>query len=353
MGVAGPTSSGKTCSSLRLARGLVGDAGKVALIDTEHGRASQYANDFAFDSVDLDPPFNPERYLEAIVAADTAGYHAVIVDSMTHEHEGEGGVLDMHDKELDRRAGDDYAKRDRLNFGCWIKPKAERQRLIGGLIRVRAHLILCFRAKEKIKLVRIGDPGKEKLTPVPQGWQPICGHEIPFELTILAILPAGANGIPDWTAEAAKILGYNDRLKACFAAGEPLSENTGRAIAKWTGTNQEQPAASTTAPAPPTDGGLDALDAGVLPGGKADPHRVPLPTNPSTEDWRVWRDVLAERLRLAPTTADLAALKERNAPEILRLNDQAPLSKERLDGVAKDRFEELTAGDEPEPDARI
>ena len=94
VGLAGGTGSGKTNSALRLATGLAGGE-RFGVIDTENGRASHYADAFAFDSARLDPPFTPARYLEAIRAADAAGYPVIVVDSASHEHAGDGGLLDM------------------------------------------------------------------------------------------------------------------------------------------------------------------------------------------------------------------------------------------------------------------
>ena len=43
LALAGPSGSGKTLSALLLAFGITGDWSKIALIDTEHGRAKFYA----------------------------------------------------------------------------------------------------------------------------------------------------------------------------------------------------------------------------------------------------------------------------------------------------------------------
>lgn len=66
LGLAGGTGSGKTWSAMALAKGLAGDA-RFAVIDTENGRATHYADDFTFDVTDLTAPFRPETYGEAIV----------------------------------------------------------------------------------------------------------------------------------------------------------------------------------------------------------------------------------------------------------------------------------------------
>ena len=97
LGFSGGTGSGKTYSALRVARGLAGGK-RFAVIDTESGRARHYADDFEFDHGDLRAPFRPEAYLEAIVAAERAGYPVVVVDSMSHVWAGDGGVLDWQEE---------------------------------------------------------------------------------------------------------------------------------------------------------------------------------------------------------------------------------------------------------------
>jgi dephospho-CoA kinase len=141
IGLAGGTGSGKTYTALRLAKGIAGDV-PFALIDTETGRAKAYADQFRFDHGDLSAPFRPDRYLEAITAADKAGYPVIVVDSMSHEHAGDGGLLDWHDEILDKRAGDDWKKREALTMLAWVEPKGSHKRMVQRLLQLRAHVIL-------------------------------------------------------------------------------------------------------------------------------------------------------------------------------------------------------------------
>ena len=76
----GPSGSGKTYTSLRMATGL---GGKIAVIDTERGSASKYADRFTFDVLEL-PTRTVDTYVEAIAAAETAGYEVLIIDSLSH-----------------------------------------------------------------------------------------------------------------------------------------------------------------------------------------------------------------------------------------------------------------------------
>src|SRR3990167_11240747 len=198
--LAGGTGSGKTFSAMRLASGMSG--GKpFAVIDTENGRASHYADQFAFDTCELKAPFRPDAYAEAIMAADKGGYPVIIVDSMSHEHAGDGGILDWHEEELQRMAGDDYKKREACKMAAWIKPKGAHKHMMSKLLQVRAHLILCFRAEQKIEMVRSAD-GKLEVramqSPVGKdGWIPICEKNVPFEATCSFLLLATHPGIPN------------------------------------------------------------------------------------------------------------------------------------------------------------
>lgn len=229
IGVAGGTGSGKTYSSLRMAAGISGDKPFV-ILDTEAGRAKHYADQFSFDHGDLHPPFSPETYMEAIRAADSAGYPCIVVDSMSHEWAGEGGVLEMQEAELDRMAGDDWKKREACKMAAWIKPKMSHKKMVQRLLQVRAHLILCFRAEEKVDMTR-DDKGKMVIVPKVtktglDGWVPICEKNLPFELTASFLLTNDAPGIP-------KPIKLQEQHRALFPTDKSLNEESGRLVAKW------------------------------------------------------------------------------------------------------------------------
>jgi len=239
VGLVGPSGSGKTKSALRLADGMVRQTGgKVFVIDTEARRALHYADEHEFQHVPMEAPFSPLDYLAALEFCVAQGASVVVVDSMTHEHTGPGGVLEMHEKFLDDKAGDNWQKRQKLGMSAWIKPKAQRQKLIDAILRLGINGVFCFRAKEKLKL----RPGKD---PIHLGLQPVGGDEFVYEMLVNCLLYPKAEGVPNWAPDesAEKVmLKLPEHLRHVFPANEPLSEATGEALAKWAaGDSEPQP----------------------------------------------------------------------------------------------------------------
>lgn len=230
IGLVGASGSGKTYSALRLAKGIQSiRGGKIVGIDTESKRMSHYADRFAFRRLNFTAPFDSIRYLEALEAAvKEAEGGVVIVDSMSHEHEGAGGYLELHEAELDRMAGKDYEKRNRMKFTAWIKPAGNRRKLINGLLQMNCAFIFCFRAKEKLKIVKGGEP-------IPMGWQAIAGDEFSFEMTVRCLLNPNSHGVPDWSPEAFQfgVAKREDSHIPYLPDGKQLDEKAGENLAKW------------------------------------------------------------------------------------------------------------------------
>jgi hypothetical protein len=246
IGLAGGTGSGKTYSALQLARGLAAKR-KIALIDTESGRGLHYADEFKFDHAPLSAPFRPDAYLEAILAAEEAGYPVVIVDSASHEYAGEGGILDWHDEELDRLAGDDWKAREARTFAAWVLPKQAHKRFVNKLLQLHCHLILCFRAEEKIEIVK--ENGKTVVRPKKllsgfEGWVPITEKNLPYELTISFLLTADTPGVP-------KPIKLQSQHRPFFPPDEPIKPEMGYALGQWAkGSGPEPKAGQASAPQP-------------------------------------------------------------------------------------------------------
>ena len=113
---------GKTYSALLLARGMVGPSGKIVVIDTENGRSKFYSDVSApWFHLDLQPPFTPDKYKAAFEFSEKWGADVIIVDSGSHVWEGEGGVIDM----ADRNGGSGLQK--------WNAPKMAHKRMMNNL----------------------------------------------------------------------------------------------------------------------------------------------------------------------------------------------------------------------------
>ena len=228
IGLVGGTGSGKTFTAMRLASGL-SDGKQFAVIDTENGRARHYADQFSFDCGDLGAPFKPTNFLEAIKAADSANYPVIVVDSASHMWSSDGGVLDWQESELDRMAGDDWKKRESVKMAAWIKPKMNQKEFTNGLLRVKAHVILCFRAEQKIEMVRENGKtvihAKQSLTGL-DGWIPICDKNLPFELTVSLLFTADKPGIP-------QPIKLQEQHRALFPLDRQVNEESGRLISEW------------------------------------------------------------------------------------------------------------------------
>lgn len=213
--LAGPSGSGKTYSALRLARGIA-PAGKVAFIDTEARRGLHYAGQFDFMHADMRPPFKPAAFIEGIRAAETAGAEVVIIDSFSHEYDGDGGIIDW---------ADELAERGVKSPGNWKDPKMAHKKLMNALLQCRAHIIFCLRADEKIEIVR--ENGKTAVRPL--GWIPICEKRFMYEMTASFTLLASQPGCPNFSLPHK----LQDQHRAFFREGEPIGEDAGKAIAAW------------------------------------------------------------------------------------------------------------------------
>lgn len=248
IGLAGSSGSGKTYTAMRLASGIAGDK-PFAVIDTEAGRAKHYADMFRFDHGDLKPPFTPMAYADAIRAADDAHYPVIVVDSMSHEHAGEGGILDMQEAEFQRMGG-----REAVKMASWIKPKGEHRKMVSRLLQVRAHLILCFRAEEKIEMARVDGrmEVRKKVTATGlDGWVPICEKNLPYELTASFLLMASRPGVP-------LPIKLQEQHRALFPLDKPITEESGRKLAAWAAGASKESAAPQPSPAaaPPVGGSV-------------------------------------------------------------------------------------------------
>lgn len=167
LAVTGPSGSGKTEGALCLAEQLV-PGGKIALIDTENGSASLYGDRHEFDVLDLSPPFVSRKFTDALDAAVSGGYDVVIIDSMSHQWDGSGGILD-------RKSEEDRNSKSGNTYVTWNKFKEEHRKFISHVLQAPVHVIACMRSKQEY--VQEGKSVKKV------GMAPITGESAEYEFS--------------------------------------------------------------------------------------------------------------------------------------------------------------------------
>ncbi|MCC6918923.1 MAG: AAA family ATPase [Alphaproteobacteria bacterium] len=230
VGLFGPSSSGKTFTALRLATGMQSfSGGDIYVIDTETKRAKHYADVFKFHHVPFAAPFGSLDYLEAITYCADKGAGTIIIDSMSHEHEGTGGYLRFHDTEAERLSKEWRVSLGKAQIPAWAKPAQHRRDLINGILQINANFIFCFRAKQKLKIVKGQDP-------IELGWMPIAGEEFLFEMMMNVLFEPAAKGIPTWHSEAPgerMMLKLPRQFADLAQHNGVLDEGVGRRLAEW------------------------------------------------------------------------------------------------------------------------
>jgi hypothetical protein len=169
----GPSGSGKTYTAL-VAATVLAEGGKIAVIDTEHGSASLYSDIFTFDVLELDN-FNPENYTNAIQAAEKAGYAVIVVDSLSHAWEGEGGALDMADDATRRMKNPN-------SYVAWKEVTPIHRKMVEAMLGSPAHIVATMRSK--MEYVQDKDSnGKPVIRKV--GMAPIQRQGMEYEFTLV------------------------------------------------------------------------------------------------------------------------------------------------------------------------
>lgn len=172
----GPSGSGKTWTSLEWAAVLAA-GGQVAVVDTEHGSASLYADGFEFDVLAWDPPYDPGKLADTIRQAQQAGYAVLIVDSLSHFWEGEGGTLDIVDAAAQKAKGN--------TFVGWKVGTPALRFLIDTMLSVDMHVIATMRSKMEYVLET---NAKGQQVPKKIGMAPVMRAGAEYEFTVVGDL---------------------------------------------------------------------------------------------------------------------------------------------------------------------
>lgn len=173
IGLSGASGFGKTYSALLLARGMSSSWDKIAVIDTENGSASLYSNLGDYNTLELNQPFHPDRYIEAIQICQKAGMEVIIIDSITPEWSGKGGCLDIHEQEKKKMSREN-------DYTAWNKVTPLHRKFIDSILQSDCHIITTVRRKQDYDMVKEG----EKTKVVKVGTKEETREGFEYELTI-------------------------------------------------------------------------------------------------------------------------------------------------------------------------
>lgn len=169
MGLQGPSGSGKTYSALLIAFGLVNDWSKIAVIDTENHSADLYAHLGNYNVLNISLPFSPERYIKAIEICEKANMEVIILDSISHEWDGVGGILDSHGAMTGN------------SFTNWNKVTPRHNAFVQKILQSPSHIIATIRSKQDYVL----SEKNGKMVPEKVGLKGVTRDGLDYEFTIV------------------------------------------------------------------------------------------------------------------------------------------------------------------------
>ena len=202
----GSAGSGKTFSALLLASGMTAWP-KIAVIDTENHSADLYAHLGEFNVLQLSKPFSPERYISAIEICEQEGMEVVIIDSITHEWEGSGGILDIH------------GNMPGNSFTNWSKITPRHNAFVQKILESPCHIICSIRTKTDYVL----SEKNGKMVPEKVGMKGITRDGMDYEFTIVFDLDLKHNA----TASKDRTGLFMDKPEAI------ITQEHGRRILQW------------------------------------------------------------------------------------------------------------------------
>lgn len=249
LALAGPSGAGKTLSALLLAYGITEDWDKIALIDTEHGRARFYANrsdlgtgEFLYQ--EMSAPFSPDKYMKMVAeGAEAVGSDGVIiVDSFSHAWDNEGGVLDIK-SEIAKRT-------DKTSYSAWDEAGKIQNNLVNTILSVNCHTIVTLRTKMAYAM-EINDKGKN--VPVKIGLAPVQRENTEYEFDIvlniarnhIATASKDTTFLDQWQGVITPELGKSLREWLDMGVEPELCQDCGQRILPFSGKTVQQIAEGT------------------------------------------------------------------------------------------------------------
>ena len=165
----GCSGGGKTMSALLIAFGITQDWNKIAVIDSENQSSHLYAHLGSYKVLNLEPPFTPERYIQAIEVCEKAGIEVIILDSISHEWDGRGGILDIHSN----MAG--------TSFINWSKLTPRHNSFVEKMLQSNCHIIATIRSKQDYVL----NEKNGKQIPEKVGLKGVTREGMDYEFTLV------------------------------------------------------------------------------------------------------------------------------------------------------------------------
>ena len=171
LAITGPAGSGKTYGALLIAQGL---GGKIAMIDTENGSGDLYSAVCDYDILNINAPFDPRKYIQAIHDAENEGYNVLIIDSLSHCWISEGGLLDIKEQ---------LALSGKYNsFSAWSKVTPLQNKLIEAMLTSKCHIIATMRSRTDYVQV-VNDKGHTEIRKV--GLAPVQRDGMDYEFSLV------------------------------------------------------------------------------------------------------------------------------------------------------------------------
>ena len=171
LAITGSAGSGKTYGALLVAQGL---GGRIAMIDTENGSGDLYSAMCDYDIMNIDAPYDPRKYIQAIHEAESEGYDVLIIDSLSHCWISEGGLLDM--KEALTSSG------KYNSFSAWSKVTPLQNKLIEAMLRSKCHIIATMRSRTDYVQV-VNEKGRSEIRKV--GMAPVQRDGMDYEFSVV------------------------------------------------------------------------------------------------------------------------------------------------------------------------
>lgn len=208
----GPAGSGKSMSALLLAFGMTGNWSAIAVIDTERGSANLYSNLGSYYVLNLEEPFTPQKYIEAIKLCEQSGIEVIVIDSISHEWNGKGGILEIHEKATS-------AMRVPNSFTAWSSVTPLHQAFIDAILQSSSHIISTIRTKAEYVI----NERNGKMAPQKLGLSPITRDGYEYEVTVSLEIDDEHNAISS-----------KDRTGLFSNKGKfRISTDTGKMILDW------------------------------------------------------------------------------------------------------------------------